>query len=60
VDEQDKEYYPQTGISELDSITVTDDFMIDATGTYTSPFEDLKGTRTASGSFKNETTLPLN
>jgi len=48
------------GSDDLDSITVTDDFLIDATGTYTSPLEDLKGIGTASGSFKNETTMPLN
>jgi hypothetical protein len=46
------------GASDIDSITVTDDFLIDATGTYTSPLEDLKGgLGTASGSFKNETIL---
>jgi hypothetical protein len=39
---------------------VTDEFLIDATGTYTSPLEDFKGIGTTSGSFKNETTLPLN
>ena len=60
VDDQDKEYYANLGSDDLDSITVTDDFLIDATGTYTSPLEDLKGIRTASGSFKNETTMPLN
>ena len=62
MDEQIKEYYDQHA-SDLDSITVTDDFIIDATGTYTSPLDAINDEMklgTASGSFKNETTLPLN
>lgn len=62
VENQSKEYYDQQGF-DLDSISVTDDFVIDATGTYTSPLdainEDLK-LQNEDDSFNNETTAPLN
>ena len=53
---------------DLDGITVTDEFLIDATGTATSPLDalvDFQGSseneqKINDGSFKNETTAPLN
>lgn len=53
---------------DVDGITVTDEFQFDATGTATSPLDalvDFQGSsendnKINDGSFKNETTAPLN